>query len=205
MTIVANKTLCVRCTLLICCIACAAAHAYDSADVDTVTVVGTTALPGSDVSLDKLAGNFQSVNDQEFANSHSFDATEFFTRKVGSAFANDAQGNPLQHDLQVRGFVASPLLGSSQGISVFQDGVRVNEPFGDTVNWALIPDFAIGNINLLSGSNALFGLNTLGAAILVHTKNGFTHAGVTGELGFGSARRMSVESTAGGVVDQKAF
>ncbi len=61
-------------------------------------------------------------------------------RNLGSVFVNDAQSNPLQPDVQYRGFVGSPLLGLPQGLAVYQDGVRINEPFGDTVNWALIPE-----------------------------------------------------------------
>lgn len=64
-------------------------------------------------------------------------------RNLSGVFVNDAQDNPLQPDVQYRGFVGSPLPGLPQGIAVYQDGVRVNEPFGDTVNWALVPESAI--------------------------------------------------------------
>ena len=57
---------------------------------------------------------------------------------------------------------------------MFQDGVRINEPFGDGVNWDLIPNPAIATITLMPGSNPVFGLNTLGGAISITTKNGST-------------------------------
>ena len=95
-----------------------------------------------------------------------------FEKNVQSVDINEAQGNPSQTDINYRGFTASPLLGTPQGLSVFLDGVRINEPFGDVVNWDLIPQAAISTIQLIPGSNPTFGLNTLGGAIAVTTKNG---------------------------------
>jgi outer membrane receptor protein involved in Fe transport len=84
---------------------------------------------------------------------------------------------PYQADVNYRGFTASPLLGTPQGLSVYQDGVSINEPFGDIVNWDLIPRNAIASIDLIPGSNPLFGLNTLGGALAIRTKDGFNNAG----------------------------
>jgi outer membrane receptor protein involved in Fe transport len=173
--------------------------------LDSVTVIGVSLVPGADVAADKLAGNIQSATGDELEFSNAFDITEFLARSMGSVYVNDTQGNPLQRDLQMRGFVASPLLGMSQGISVYQDGVRLNEPFGDTVNWALIPDNALANIDLIPGSNPLFGQNTLGGALVLTTKSGFTHAGVTGELLYGSANRITAAATFGAANNDTAY
>ncbi len=105
----------------------------------------------------------------------ALDLADFMKRSMGSVFVNEAQSNPLQPDVQYRGFVGSPLLGLPQGLAVYQDGVRINEPFGDTVSWALIPESAIDSLYLVPGSNPLFGLNALGGAIAVRTKDGFAH------------------------------
>ena len=173
--------------------------------LDGVTVVGISSLPGAELSTDQLAGNIQSASGDDLAHSHAFDVTEFLTRSMASVYSNDAQGNPLQRDLQVRGFVASPLLGLSQGISVYQDGVRLNEPFGDTVNWALIPDNAIAHMDLIPGSNPLYGQNTLGGALSLRTKNGFTHSGLAGELLYGYADRITAEATFGATHNDTAY
>src|SRR5262249_16808635 len=77
------------------------------------------------------------------------------------------------------GFQASALQGVPQGLAVYVNGARFNNPFGDTVNWDLIPDIAIDRINLV-GANPVFGLNALGGAVTVQLKNGFTWQG--GEL-----------------------
>ena len=89
------------------------------------------------------------------------------------------QGNPIQPDLNYRGYTASPLLGTPQGISVYMDGVRLNQPFGDVVSWDLIPRIAISETTLIPGSNPLFGLNTLGGAISIQTKDGRSDPGTS--------------------------
>ena len=89
------------------------------------------------------------------------------------------QGNPFQPDVNYRGYTASPLLGTPQGLSVYMDGVRLNQPFGDVVSWDLIPRLAISSTTLMPGSNPLFGLNTLGGALSIQTKDGRSDPGTT--------------------------
>src|SRR6185437_6522050 len=125
-------------------------------------------------------------------------ATEFLEQNATSITANAAQGNPFQPDVSFRGFTASPLLGTPQGVSVFQDGVRINEPFGDIVNWDLIPQSAIAGIQVIPGSNPMFGLNTLGGAIAVYTKSGAEYPGASAEVSGGSFGRRTVEADWGG-------
>ena len=122
---------------------------------------------------DRIAANVQTASAAELREQGALDLADFMKRSMGSVFVNDAQSNPLQPDVQYRGFVGSPLLGLPQGLAVYQDGVRINEPFGDTVSWALIPESAIDSLYLVPGSNPLFGLNALGGAIAVRTKDGF--------------------------------
>lgn len=164
-----------------------------------VDIISTTPLHGVGIELDKVPGNVQTANDRDIDEQQSLDLSEFLNQRFGSVFINEAQNNPLQPDVQYRGFVASPLLGLPQGLSVYVDGVRINEPFGDAVNWALIPKSAIANINLMSGSNPLFGLNTLGGALSVQTKNGLTHPGTRAEILGGSFERKSAQIETGGV------
>ena len=87
-----------------------------------------------------------------------------------------------------RGFEASPLAGDAQGLAVYANGVRLNQPFGDTLNWDLIPDVAIDRLTL-EGSNPVFGLNALGGSLAIQMKNGFTYAGAEGEAQFGAFDR----------------
>ena len=167
---------------------------------DTIDVIGTTPLGGT-VDAARLAANVQSASADDIRKQGALDLADFMRRSFSSVFANDAQGNALQPDIQYRGFVGSPLLGLPQGLAVYQDGVRVNEPFGDTVNWALIPESAIERVELIPGSNPLFGLNALGGAISITTKNGFTSPGASVELTTGSFGRVAAEGEVGGSTD----
>ena len=77
-------------------------------------------------------------------------------KTVPGVILSDAQGNVFQRDLQYRGFDASPVNGAAQGLAVYQNGVRINEAFGDIVNWDFLPDNAIDGITII-GANPVFG------------------------------------------------
>jgi outer membrane receptor protein involved in Fe transport len=128
----------------------------------------------------------------------SLNLPEAMLRQLPSVNVNEIQGNPYQMDLNYRGFTASPLLGTAQGLSVYLDGVRINEPFGDTVNWDLLPHSAIAGMDLIPGSNPVFGLNTLGGALAIRTKSGFSHPGSKVEISGGSFGRRKLELEHGG-------
>ncbi|MBK7646389.1 MAG: TonB-dependent receptor [Betaproteobacteria bacterium] len=164
----------------------------------TVEVVGTTPLSGIGVPRLHLPANVQSLDDRRLDEIESQNIAEQLVRQVPAVTVNEVQGNPYQVDLNYRGFTASPLLGTAQGLSVYVDGVRVNEPFGDTVNWDLIPNSAIAGIDLIPGSNPAFGLNTLGGALSMRTKSGFSHPGGKIEFSGGSFNRTNTELEYGG-------
>jgi iron complex outermembrane recepter protein len=166
--------------------------------LDLVTVVGVTPVAGTDIEIAKLPYNVQSADDAAFQRSQALDLSDFMNRNFAGVSINQAANNPLQPDLQFRGFTATPLLGGSEGISVYLDGVRVNEVFGDTVNWDLIPEDAVERMSLLSGSNPVFGLNTLGGAISLQTKTGFSDPGTRGEFYGGSFGRWNETLETGG-------
>jgi outer membrane receptor protein involved in Fe transport len=129
----------------------------------------------------------------------SLTIADYMNNNLTGVSINETQNNPYQPDILFRGFTASPLLGTPQGLSVFQDGVRINEPFGDAVNWDLIPMNAIAGMNLMPGSNPVFGLNTLGGALSITTKNGRTHQGGGIETSYGSWDRKTAAGEFGGV------
>src|SRR5450759_822950 len=114
-------------------------------------------------------------------------------RRLNGVYVNEVQGNPFQPDVNYRGYTASPLLGTPEGISVYMDGVRMNQPFGDVVSWDLIPRIAISEAALMPGSNPLFGLNTLGGAVSIQSKDGNSQPGTGIEVSGGSYGRRSAE------------
>jgi outer membrane receptor protein involved in Fe transport len=145
----------------------------------TVEVVGATPLLGSRVDRDKVPAETQVLTDQDISRNGYPQALRALNENVPGVTLDAAAGNPFQPNLVYHGFLASPLQGNPQGLAVYLNGARFNQPFGDTVNWDLIPDLAIDRIDVV-GSNPVFGLNALGGALSVRMKNGFTYQG--GEL-----------------------
>jgi iron complex outermembrane recepter protein len=174
----------------------ASVHAEQTLDLGSQEVIGTTPLPGIELPKDQVPSNIQSLDDEDLRRLGGQSLAEKLQRGLPSVNINEIQGNPYQADLNYRGFTASPLLGTPQGLSVFLDGVRVNEAFGDVVHWDLIPNTAIANMALVPGSNPLYGLNTLGGALALQTKRGDTHPGGSAEIYGGSFGRQ------GGAIEQ---
>ena len=145
----------------------------------------------------KIPYNIQSATSDDIKDSQSFGIADFLNKNIGSVTINETQENPLQPDLQFRGYTASPLLGLPQGMAVYQNGVRINEVLGDTINWDLVPQSSIDSLNLIGGTNPLYGLNTLGGALTITTKNGFTHPNHSVEFYGGSFGRTVATAESG--------
>ena len=133
----------------------------DSANLETVIVIGTA------------PADVQTVSPTDISASHADTATALLNEFVPSVFLSDTESNPFQEDLYYRGFDASPVLGTPQGLAIYQGGTRINQHFGDTVLWDLVPSFAIRSIDVVPGSDPVFGLNALGGAIVLNMKTGF--------------------------------
>ena len=165
---------------------------------ETITVIGVTPVDPSGFNPRDFPGKIQSADSEALEASGGVDVTNYLNRYFSGVHVNSAQSNPLQSDVYYRGFAASPLLGLPMGITVYQNGVRMNEPLGDSVNWELIPMDAVAGVTLLGGSNALYGLNTLGGALVLNMKTGFTHVGHSLETEGGSYHRFVGNFESGG-------
>ncbi len=150
---------------------------------EQVVVLGT--LPGSDIGLsaDKVPGGLQSLGAEQVGAQHAL--LSALGAQTAGVSLSDVQGNGLFQNLRYHGFDASPLQGTPQGLAVYQNGVRLNEAFGDTVNWDAVPENAIARAEIWS-SNPVFGLNALGGAVNLVMKNGFTWQGAEASLQGGS-------------------
>jgi outer membrane receptor protein involved in Fe transport len=151
----------------------------------TVEVVAATPLLGSGVDRAKVPAQTQVLTGSDIARSGYADALRALNDQAAGVTLDAAAGNPFQPSLFYHGFQASPLQGNPQGLAVYVNGARFNQPFGDTVNWDLIPDLAIDRMDLV-GSNPVFGLNALGGALSVQMRNGFTYQGTELDLMAGS-------------------
>jgi iron complex outermembrane receptor protein len=144
-----------------------------SAGLPQITVVGSTPLAGSDLNRDQVPETTRVLGAGDINRTGIPTLTGAILDNVASATVNDTEGNVFQPDILFRGFTASPVAGTSEGLAVYVNGARFNDAFGDTVNWDLIPPSAIESVNL-EAANPLFGLNALGGSINVRLKNGFT-------------------------------
>ncbi len=99
-----------------------------------------------------------------------------------AASLHDDLGSPLKPTLELRGFSAGPVVGMPQGISVLVDGVPFNEPAAGEVNLELLPTEFAERVEVLSGTSALLGANSLGGAINLITRRGSSRSGGRVEL-----------------------
>ncbi|MBI5862611.1 MAG: TonB-dependent receptor [Rhodocyclales bacterium] len=171
-------------------------------ELPVIEVVGISPVRGLEQPRNEIPASVQSLDRRALQEGGSATLPELLNGRLNGVTVNEIQGNTFQADVNYRGFTASPLLGTPQGLSVYQDGVRINEPFGDVVNWDLIPRMAISGIDLIPGSNPLFGLNTLGGALSIHTKSGLTQRGATLEAELGSFGRRSASADFSGKVGE---
>ncbi len=166
-------------------------------ELEAIEVIGVSPVQAGGISIDKIPANVQTASAEDLEKSQSLSMADYMNRHMGSININDAQNNPFQPDIQYRGFTASPLLGLPQGLAVYVNGIRFNEPFGDAVHWDLIPEGAIDSMVLQPASNPAFGLNSLGGSITVNTKTGFSAPGHHFEVMGGSWERHSEEISSG--------
>ncbi len=177
--------------------ACALQPAPAQQRLDRAEVIGTSPLPGQGIDRDLLPYDTQVIRRGQLDAAGSDNITDFLSRRLPGLQVNDIQGSPFQADLTFRGYRASGLIGASQGLSVYLDGVRINEPFGDVVNWDLLPEYSISTLTLVPGANPAFGLNTLGGALSFTTLSGLSAPGLRAEVGFGSFGRKRADASYG--------
>jgi outer membrane receptor protein involved in Fe transport len=164
----------------------------------TVNVIASAPIGALDLPMSDVPLPVQSLTAQTLENANAVDLTDAMKRRLNGVYVNENQNNPFQPDINYRGYTASPLVGAPAGLSVYLDGVRQNQPFGDVVQWDLIPKIAISTMELIPGSNPVYGLNTLGGAIAVQTKSGLTDSGLSVSSYGGNFGRVAVEGEYGG-------
>jgi len=157
-----------------------------------VTVIAPSPLSAGDAGIDrdKLPAMTQSLSADDVSRAESPNLTDILFQRIPGVSLSDPNGNRALQEIQYRGFAASPLQGRPQGLAVYLNGVRVNEAFGDTVNWDLIATNAVQRADVWS-SNPVFGLNALGGAVSLQMKSGFTYQGFEADVTGGSFGRIA--------------
>ncbi|MEP9606393.1 TonB-dependent receptor [Xanthomonas euvesicatoria] len=173
-----------------------AAEAPQVTWLDRIEVTATP-IAGTTIDAAQLPYMVQSASNAELSRGRSNNLSDLLQRRFIGVDGNDVQGSAFQNDLTFHGFRASALPGASQGVSVYLDGVRFNEPFADIVSWDMLPEAAISAVTLMPGSNPLFGPNTLGGAVVLSTASGLTAPGLQGEASIGSGARKRLDASYG--------
>jgi outer membrane receptor protein involved in Fe transport len=162
-----------------------------------------TSTAGSGMDVDKVPAGINALGAAQIQRTGSLNIADALQQQVPGVVVNEVSGNPFQPNVQFRGFVASPVNGTPQGLAVYQNGVRVNEAFGDTVNWDLIPTAAIRSVTVVT-NNPAFGLNALGGAVNVLMKDGFNYKGAEIDTMGGSFGRIQSSAQWGKQIDNYA-
>jgi outer membrane receptor protein involved in Fe transport len=176
----------------------AAAETAETASpaIEQVNVLGVAPVNGV-LNTHRLPYAVQSFDRDDLQQSGAYSIAELLASRASSVSFNAAQGNRLQTDLRFRGYTASPLLGLPQGVAVYQNGVRVNEVFGDSVNWDLLPTGSVDTMHLVAGANPVYGLNALGGALVLSSKTGFSAPESTLSIAAGSYQTTELEISSG--------
>ena len=164
----------------------------ETIELPTFNIVPTTPLGGGEIDAAKSPFAVWQTGSQDIRNFNDSTLPDTLARQAPGVTVGNLSGNDFQPDLSYRGFDATAVSGTPIGLAVYQNGVRINEAFGDTVNWELIPENAIDRTAIIAG-NPIFGLNALGGAVTVTMKNGFTWQGFEADLRGGSFGRAQEE------------
>ena len=118
----------------------------------TFDVIATTPLGGNEIDVAKTPFAVWQTNAQDIQTFNDTTITETLARQAPGVTIGNVSGNDFQPDVSYRGFDASPRQRHRDGLAVYQNGVRINEAFGDTVNWDLIPEIAIDRMRSSSAT-----------------------------------------------------
>jgi iron complex outermembrane receptor protein len=151
----------------------------------TFDVVATTPLGGGQINVSQSPFAVWQTNSQDAQTFNDTTLPDTLARSAPGVTVGNVSGNEFEPDLFYRGFDATAVTGTPQGLAVYQNGTRINEAFGDVVNWDLIPQIAIDKTTIIA-ANPIFGLNALGGAVTVTMKNGFTWQGFETDAEVGS-------------------
>ncbi len=175
--------------------------AEEKLTLDSIDVFSSTPLPSIGLPKNMVPANIQTISSEELNSQAGVSIADFMVNNLQGVTVNEVGGNPFQLELNFRGYNATPISGNPQGLSVYIDGIRANQPFSNTVLWDLIPNFAIDNMQMVAGSNPVYGLNTLGGAMSMQTKSGQNFKGKNIDVSAGSWARNSGLVEIGGAID----
>lgn len=165
-----------------------------------IYVYPTSPGASGSIDVDKIPSSVNAVDPTQIKRTGSLNIADALQQYVPGVNLSEVTGNPFQPNIEFRGYVASPLAGTPQGLAVYQNGVRINEAFSDSVNWDAIPTAAIRSATIVT-NNPAFGLNALGGAVNLLMKDGFTYQGAEVDVMGGSFGRIQGSAQWGKTID----
>ena len=156
-----------------------------------VNIISVSPVQGSGMDINRVPSNVQNFSEDTLSDKKNFSIVETLNRKAAGISISNLNSSPMQNDINFRGYVAGPLLGTAQAMAIYQNGMRVNESFGEVVQWDLVPDFAIHNMQVFTGGDPIFGQNAIGGAISMEMKNGFNFDGAKATVSGGTYGRTN--------------
>ncbi len=160
------------------------------------SIVPMSPVGGAEIPVAKYPGGVTATSHTAFERLRGSEAQQVLQQNVPGVILADTAGSSFRQQLDYRGFGAGSVTGFPQGLAVYQNGVRINEVFGDVVNWDLIPSNAINDITILSG-NPVYGLNAIGGGASILMKDGFNYHGVEVDAMAGAFGRWQVSTQVG--------
>ena len=169
---------------------CVNAIAEETVTTGTIDVFSVAPLPGIGIEKSILPSAIQEINIEQVKEQAGVSIADYLVNNAPGVSVTEVGGNPWQPEIKFRGYTAGSIAGNEQGISVYVDGVRENQPFSDVVLWDTLPSFAYESAQVIPGSNPIYGLNTLGGAVSFQTKSGRSFTGSNAEFTAGSWGRQ---------------
>lgn len=158
-------------------------------------VVTATRLADMIQELRRVPGQVYVITAQEIQRDKPRTVQEAI-RQVPGIVLYDQNGNRFQPMVDLRGLNGQP----NPSIAVFVDGVRVNEPDSNAINFDLIPIQDVERIEVLPGPTAIFGQNAIGGVINIVTKRGGRVPQATLEVSAGSFNHSRVAANTSGPI-----
>ena len=177
------------------------AFSEETITTSTIDVYSSSPLPSIGLPKNMVPANIQTIKASELNAQSGVTIADYMVNNLQGVTVNEVGGNPFQLELNFRGYNATPISGNPQGLSVYIDGIRANQPFSNTVLWDLIPNFAISDMQVVAGSNPVYDLNTLGGSMSMQTKSGQNFKKNNLDVTAGSWARNSSVLEAGGVLE----
>ena len=163
----------------------------------TIEVVGSILAPGGPGIGSGVPARTSTITNEQLEAWEPRVVSDLLAGQPGFSLYDDL-GSPFKTTVSTRGFYASPVVGLPQGVSVFLDGVPVNEADAAQVNFDLLPLEHVRRVELLSGTASLLGPNSLGGSMNLLTNHGGGPISGEVELTGGSYESFSGEGSVGG-------